>query len=118
MTVGIYPMRPITGLTPAMARITAILGALFILPLPASAARQAVSVARVASASVAGRQLYSSTRLLVTWTASPADQAHHFEITGRESVQGTTVRASVAAGATSAMLSGFKSNTAYSITVT
>jgi hypothetical protein len=101
-----------------MPRITPILACLFILPPLAGASPQNVAAAGVAAASVAGRQLYSSTRLQVTWTPSPTDPTHHFEIAGRDSVQGTVVRTSAAAGATSATLTGLKSHTTYAITVT
>jgi hypothetical protein len=101
-----------------MAPITAIVLCLFILPSLAAASPSNVAVAKVAGASVAGRQLYSSTQLAVTWAASPGDQTHHFEIVGRENVQGTEVRVSAAAGSTSATLTGLKSHTTYTVTVT
>jgi hypothetical protein len=100
-----------------MAPITAILVCLFILPSLAAASPTNVAVAKVTGTSIAGRQLYSSTQLTVTWTASPGEQTHHFEIVGRENVQGTEVRLSAAAGSTSATLTGLKSHTTYAVTV-
>jgi hypothetical protein len=85
--------------------------------LHAEASPTSVGVAKVASVTVAGRQLYSSTQLQVTWSPSGADQTHHFEISGIENVQGTEVRVSAAAGATSATLTGLKSHTTYAVTV-
>lgn len=101
-----------------MARITPLLAALFIVPALAAASPQNVSVAKVTGTTVAGRQLYSSTQLQVTWTSSPSDPVHHFEIVGTETVQGTQVRASAAASATSATLTGLKSHTTYAVVVT
>jgi hypothetical protein len=76
-----------------------------------------VAVAKVAGPSVAGRQLYSSTQLRVSWTATSGDPTHHFEIAAREGVQGTRVRIRAAASATSATLTGLKSHTTYAVSV-
>jgi len=85
--------------------------------VPAIAAPTAVSVAKVAVVSVAGRALSSSSQLAVTWTPSAGDNAHHFEVVAREAVQGTEVRASAAASATGLPLTGLKAATTYSVTV-
>lgn len=100
-----------------MRLITAILAGLCICPVWAGASPQNVSASKVAAATVAGRQLTSSSKLQVTWTASPGDQTHHFKIVGTENAQGTTVSTTAAAAATSATLTGLKSHTTYSITV-
>ena len=76
-----------------------------------------VTVNRVNSAAIAGRQTFSSTLLTVSWTPSPEDQAHHFEIVATESVQGTHVRVAAGSEATSVTLTGLKAATAYSVTV-
>lgn len=91
---------------------------LILAPLAAMAAPAGVTVSKVAAESVAGRQLYSSTKLQVTWTATAGDETHHFEITALENVQGTQVRISAPAGSTGATLTGLKSHTTYGITVT
>jgi hypothetical protein len=100
-----------------MTRITPILACLFILPALAAASPSNVAVSKVTGTSIAGRQLYSSTKLQVTWTPSSGDSTHHFEIVARENVQGTAVRVSAAAGTTSATLTGLKSHTTYAVTV-
>jgi hypothetical protein len=100
-----------------MARITALAACLFILPPVVAASPQNVAVSKVTGVAVAGRQLYSSTKLQVTW-ASGGDPTHHFAILARENVQGTEVRATAAPGATSATLTGLKSHTTYAVTVT
>ena len=76
-----------------------------------------VSVNRVSAANVAGRQLFSSTRLTVGWAPSPEDQAHHFEIVAIEAVQGTQLRVAAASEARGVTLTGLKAATAYSVTV-
>lgn len=91
---------------------------LAITPVMVEASPGNVAVAKVTGVTVAGRQLYSSTKLQVTWTPSASDQTHHFEIAARENVQGTEVRVAVAAGTTSATLTGLKSHTTYAVTVT
>lgn len=83
----------------------------------AGAAPANVSAARVTAVTVAGRALSASSQLAVTWTASPGDNTHHFEVVARESVQGTEVRASAAATATALTLTGLKAATTYSVTV-
>jgi hypothetical protein len=98
----------------ATAAVTCLLA---IAPLTATASPGNVAVARVAGEIVAGRQLYSSTRLLVSWTPSSGDPTHHFEIAAREGVQNTRVRVSAAASATSVTLTGLKSQTTYAVSV-
>jgi hypothetical protein len=100
-----------------MRTITSLLAGLFILPSIAAGSPQNVAVSKVAASSVAGRQLYSSTRLLVSWTPAASDPTDHFEIAAVENVQGTTVQTSAVATARSATLTGLKSHTTYSITV-
>jgi hypothetical protein len=53
----------------------------------------------------------------VSWTPSPEDQTHHFEIVATEAVQGTEVHASVESGTTRVTLTGLKAATAYQVTV-
>ena len=96
--------------------LLAALAALF-LPWAAAAEPTGVAVDRVAGQTIAGRQVFSSTQLAVRWTASTADQAHHFEVVARESIQGTEVRVSAAASATGATLTGLKAATTYTVTV-
>jgi hypothetical protein len=100
-----------------MRLLTSLLAGLFILPSAAAGSPQNVSLSKVAATSVAGRQLYSSTKLLVRWTPAPSDPTDHFEISATENAQGTTVRLNAAAGATSATLTGLKSHTTYAVTV-
>ena len=83
----------------------------------AAASPSNVTVSKVASTSVAGRQLYSSTRLQVTWSPGGGDQTHHFEVVARENVQGTEIRSSVSATSTSVVLTGLKSQTTYAVSV-
>lgn len=97
--------------------LTSLLAGLFILPSIAAGSPQNVTLSKVAAASVAGRQLYSSSKLLVRWTPTASDQTDHFEISATENAQGTTVRVNAAAGATSATLTGLKSHTTYAVTV-
>lgn len=99
-----------------MRLVTAVLAGSFILPTQAAGSPQNVAVERVAGVSVAGRQLYSSSQLRVAWTAG-SDPLHHFEISAREGVQATRVRISAAASATSATLTGLKSQTTYAVMV-
>ena len=101
-----------------MRKSLGITGLLVFAASGAMAAPAGVSLAKVAAETVAGRQLYSSTKLQVTWTPGSGDQTHHFEIAARENVQGTEVRVSAAAGSTSATLTGLKSHTTYAVTVT
>jgi len=90
---------------------------ILLLAAAADAAPTKVSVARVAATTAGGRQISSSSQLAVAWTATAGDPAHHFEVIARESVQGTEVRASAAASATSLTLTGLKAATTYAITV-
>lgn len=76
-----------------------------------------VSVQRVDAPSVGERQIFSSTRLTVSWEPSLEDEAHHFAIVATESVQGTQVGATAGNEATSITLTGLKAATAYSVTV-
>jgi hypothetical protein len=100
-----------------MRLLTAILAGLFIVPLPAAGSPQGVTVSKVAATTVAGRQLYSSTKLLVSWTPTASDPTDHFEIVGIENAQGTRVQTNATANAASATLTGLKSQTTYAITV-
>ena len=74
-----------------------------------------VAVHAVAVANPGGRPMASSTRLAVSWTRP--DRAHHVEVVAREGLQGTAVRAVVAADATAVTLAGLKAATTYSVTV-
>jgi len=98
-----------------MRLFAAILAGLLI-PLPASGSPQNVSLSKVAATTVAGRQVNSSTRLLVTWTGG-GDPTDHYEIVGVETAQGTQVSVSAVASATSATLTGLKAQTTYAVTV-
>ena len=77
----------------------------------------AVSVAPVGGQAIGARQVFSSTQLSVQWVPTAADQADHFEVVARESVQGTEVRGAAAASATSITLTSLKAATTYSISV-
>jgi hypothetical protein len=81
------------------------------------AAPTGVTVTRVNAASVGGRQIFSSSKLAVSWTPSPEDQAHHFEIYAVEPVQGTQVGAVVGSDVTSVTVTGLKAATPYAVTV-
>lgn len=96
---------------------TAIACLLILAPAEGEASPGNVTVSRVAAQTVAGRQLYSASKLLVSWTATSGDPTHHFEISAREGVQATRVRISAAASATSATLTGLKSHTTYAVSV-
>jgi hypothetical protein len=74
-----------------------------------------VAVAAVPVGRVAGRAIASSTRLAVSWTRP--DRAQHVEVVAREALQGTEVRVSVAADASTATVSGLKAATTYVVTV-
>ncbi len=91
--------------------------AVVLLPLRASAEPSGVTVDRVGSPAIGSRQLFSSTQLAVRWTPAASDQAHHFEVIARESVQGTEVRAFAAASATSVTVTGLKAATTYAVVV-
>ena len=84
---------------------------------PAGAAPTRVSVTAADGVPVGSRQIFSSSRLVVSWTSDESDPTHHFEVIARESVQGTEVRATVAAGTTSVTVSGLKAATSYAVTV-
>lgn len=84
---------------------------------PSAAAPSNVAVNRTGAEVVGTRQVFSSTRLVVSWSPSSSDATHHFEIVARETVQGTEVRASAAASATSHTLTGLKVSTTYEVTV-
>jgi len=88
-----------------------------LLTATADAAPVNVSVTRVAAATAGGRSISSSSQLAVAWQATAGDPAHHFEVVARESVQGTEVRVSAAASASSLTLTGLKAATTYAITV-
>jgi len=91
--------------------------AALLLTASAEAAPTSVSVAKVAAVTAGGRQISSSSQLAVTWRATAGDPAHHFEIVARETAQGTEVRASAPASATSITLTGLKALTTYVVTV-
>lgn len=84
---------------------------------PASAAPGDVGVAKTGAVTAGTRQVYSSSQLAVTWTPGAGDQTHHFEIVGLDTAQGTQVRASASASATSVTLTGLKALTTYVVTV-
>lgn len=100
-----------------MRLITLVLLGLFTLPGWGIASPSNVAVAKVAATTIAGRQLYASSKLQVSWTGSSADQTHHFEIRARETAQGTQVTATASATATSVVLTGLKAQTTYAVTV-
>ncbi|MGE0865946.1 MAG: fibronectin type III domain-containing protein [Vicinamibacterales bacterium] len=76
-----------------------------------------VTVTLVAVDTVGGRQISASSKLAVSWTASNGDPTHHFEVIARETVQGTEVRATAPASATSLTITGLKAATTYAVTV-
>jgi hypothetical protein len=88
-----------------------------VLPALAFAAPTGVTVSRVNTQTVGARQISSSTSLAVRWSATPADNAHHFEIAATEGVQGTSVVVTAAAAVTSINITGLKSNTEYAVVV-
>jgi len=94
--------------------------AVFLLSLPTAseAAPSNVTVNRAGSQIVGTRQIFSSTQLVVTWTVTAGDRAHHYEIVATESGQGTRVSATASAAATSVTLTGMKAATPYAIVVT
>ena len=99
------------------ATITLLIGLSLTAAVPAIAAPGDVRVARTGSVTVGSRQIFASSQLAVTWVAGSGDQTHHFEIVARDSVQGTTVRASAVASASSVTLTGLKASTTYAVTV-
>ena len=76
-----------------------------------------VRVERTGATTVAGRTIHSSTALLVTWASTRDARIHHFEIEAVENVQGTKVRASASASASSHTLTGLKAHTTYAVVV-
>ncbi len=98
---------------------TAVLALLMVGGWPTTTARADapadVRVGRIPVASAGAAPIDSSSRLAVSWTRP--DRAHHLVIVARESLQGTEVRASVAADVTSVTLSGLRAATAYAVTV-
>ena len=97
--------------------ITLLVGLLLTTAVGVNAAPGEVRVGRTSAVTVGSRQIFSSSQLVVTWAPGSGDQTHHFEIVARESVQGTTVRASASAFATSATVTGLKAATTYAMTV-
>ncbi len=76
-----------------------------------------VAVAGVNPVLNGARTVFSSSVLMVSWTPDPADQTDHFEIVAAEGVQGTSVRVSVAATATTTAITNLKAQTQYQIVV-
>ena len=58
-------------------------------PIAGESAPTGVTVAKTGAVAAGSRTVYSSSKLLVSWTATASDQTHHFEIVGRETAQGT-----------------------------
>jgi hypothetical protein len=82
-----------------------------------AAAPLGVRVERTGGVTVAGRTISSSTALLVSWAATRDALTHHFEVVATENVQGTIVRATAPAGASSVTLTGLKAQTTYAVVV-
>lgn len=97
--------------------ITLLIGLLLTTAVRVGAAPGEVRVARTSAVTVGSRQVFSSSQLVVTWAPGSGDQTHHFEIVGQDTAQGTVVRASAAASATSVTLTGLKALTTYVVTV-
>lgn len=97
--------------------ITLLIASLLTAAVPAAAAPGDVRVARTGAVTVGSRQIFSSSQLAVTWVPGAGDPTHHFEIVGRETAQGTEVRASASASATAVTLTGLKALTTYVVTV-
>ncbi len=76
-----------------------------------------VTVTNVSPRTVGVSTVYSSGKLLVGWTAPSGYSVDHYEITATESVYGASTSVTVAAGATSATLTGLKAATPYAVTV-
>lgn len=100
-----------------MRHITLALLGLFTLSGDALASPGTVAVSKVMATTIAGRQIYSSASLQVSWTAGSGDQTDHYEVRGRETAQGTQVSTTAAASATSVVLTGLKAQTTYAVTV-
>jgi hypothetical protein len=83
----------------------------------AQAAPTGVTVARVSVTTVGGRQIFSSSRLTVSWVPAPDDRADHFEVFAVDAVQGTRVGARADSTATTVTLTNLKAATAYAVTV-
>ena len=98
-------------------RITLLTAFVLTAATPAVAAPGGVRVAKTGTVTVGSRQIAASSQLAVSWTAGAADPTHHFEVVARESVQGTEVRMSAAASATSLTLGSLKAATTYAVTV-
>ncbi len=98
--------------------ITLLIGLLLTTAVRVSAAPGEVRVARTSAVTVGSRQVFSSSQLVVTWAPGSGDQTHHFEIVGRDTAQGTQVKASAASSATSLTLTGLKALTTYAVVVT
>lgn len=81
------------------------------------AAPTGLAVAAADEKTVGGIRIGSSSRLRVSWSAPAGYSADHYEVSAREALMGTQVRASVAAGSTAATLTGLKAATAYTVNV-
>lgn len=98
--------------------ITLVIGLLLTTAVRVGAAPGEVRVAKTSAVTVGSRQVFSSSQLVVTWAPGSGDQTHHFEIVGRDTAQGTQVKASAASSATSLTLTGLKALTTYAVVVT
>ncbi|MDO8795001.1 MAG: fibronectin type III domain-containing protein [Vicinamibacterales bacterium] len=95
------------------------LSALLVAGVPevATAGPVNVTVSRTNAVTIGARQIFSSSVLVVSWAANPADRVDHFEVVATEGVQGTAVRAAAASVATSVALTGLKAQTTYQVSV-
>jgi hypothetical protein len=76
-----------------------------------------VAVARTGGTVIDGGNIYSSTKLLVTWAAPTDASIDHMVITASESIGGSVTTATPDAGATAHTLTDLKSATAYNVSV-
>ncbi|MBI3072428.1 MAG: fibronectin type III domain-containing protein [Deltaproteobacteria bacterium] len=75
-----------------------------------------VTAAKTGGTIIDGGAIYSSTKLLIGWSAT-SQAIDHFAITASESIGGTVTTASADAGVMNATLMGLKSGTTYAIAV-
>jgi hypothetical protein len=81
------------------------------------AAPSGVTAANVSQRSIGSSTVYSSSKLLVGWTAPTGYTPSHYEITAAESVYGTNTTFTATASETSKTLTGLKAATPYTVTV-
>ncbi len=76
-----------------------------------------LNVSQTGSVTVGSAAYYSSTKLYVTWT-SPSQTVDHYTLAATDSVQSTQVSAAATSSSINATLTGLKSATTYTVSIT